>query len=420
LKTAIVTVSTLLVCLLLMGAMFDTTGSDEGAYRQLQVYTEVLQRIKSEYVEEPDLKSVTVGAVTGLLEALDPFASYLDAEQYKEYLKSKGTQKGDVGLVLSRRPGTVSVVDSIAGSPADKAGIVTGDLIESIRGIGTRDMPLAYAELLLQGKPGTTIELSLLSLRNPEPKSITLTRAAIQYPRVSEKLLDDQIGHIQVRAMMPGTAAEVGNAVRSLEKQGAKKLLLDLRHCAAGTPEEGIAVADVFLEKGLISYLVGQKMPRRNFEATPPTTSLPLVVLTNRGTATGAEVAAAALLDNKRAEVVGERTYGDASVRQPIPMDPGGAIIISVAKYYSPGGKAIQDNAVTPTHPVAEIEPIVTEEDEEAVEPEPRAPGQDPILNKGIEVLGGKVQAASPKPERRTNEELPPRRFPPNQVRPEP
>jgi carboxyl-terminal processing protease len=181
--------------------------------------------------------------------------------------------------------------------------------------------------------------------------------------------------------------------VKDLQKQGAVKLILDLRYCGTGTPEDGMAAANLFQQKGLMTYAEGQHYPRKDFEADPSKaiTALPLVVLTNRGTAAGAEVAAAALLDSKRAEqVVGERTYGDASVRQAIAMDDGGAIILSVAKYYSPSGKAIQDVGVAPTVQVMEAEPAAAEADEDEEAPPEEAPaakpGDDPILKKALEV----------------------------------
>ncbi|MGE5569729.1 MAG: S41 family peptidase [Rhodospirillales bacterium] len=398
LRNRVVVVSTVLVAVLLMGALLGKSAAEDGAYKQLAVYTEVLSHIKGDYVEEPDLKSVTLGAVNGLLESIDPFASYLNADQYKEYQKNKGAQQGGVGLVLSKRFGYVGVVDAIPGSPAAKAGLTTGDMVESISGVATRDMPLAYAEMLLQGKPGTTVEISVLSVRHPEPKKITLTRAVIEYPKVEYKMLPGEIGYVKAEAMVPGTAADLASAVQKLEQQGAKKLILDLRNSSAGTPEEGIQAANLFQEHGLISYLQGQRVPRRDFEADPAkaVTKLPMVVLTNRGTANGAEIVAAALLDNKRAEVVGERTYGDAALRRPITMDDGGAIILSVAKYYSPGGKAIQDTGVTPTHQVSESESLgeIGEEEAPEEEPPPTPPEEDPILKKGIEVLTKGAQAA--------------------------
>src|SRR5258705_5680955 len=177
-KFTIVFASTTLAALLLVGAVIGKSASPDGPYHHLAVYTEVLSRIKSEYVEEPDLKSVTLGALNGLLESIDPFASYLNADQYKEYQKNFDTYKGDVGLVLSKRFGYIGVVSAIPGSPAAKAGLTTGDILESIKGVATRDMPLAYANLLLRGNPGTTIDLTVLR-RRPEPQKMTLTRAVL-------------------------------------------------------------------------------------------------------------------------------------------------------------------------------------------------------------------------------------------------
>lgn len=383
--------STCLAAVLLVGAVLNKQAADT-PYRHLAVYTEVLHRIKSDYVEEPDLKSVTLGAINGLLQSLDPFASYLSAEQYKEYVKQKDALKGDVGLVLSWKYGYLGVVGTLPGSPAAKARLVTGDMLETIRGISTRDMPLAYAELLLRGKPGTSIELSVLSLRQQEPRKVTLTRSIIEAPPLSWRVLPQQVGHLEVTSLLAGKVAEAAAALGELEKQGVTRLVLDLRNCATGGPEEGIALANLFLEQGLISYLEGQRVSRQEFKADPGKVRWrqPVVVITNRGTAGGAEVAAAALLDNKRAEVVGEPTYGNAAVRKPVNLDDGGAIILAVAKYYSPGGKAIQDARVTPSVQVIESEPLAQSEEEEPGPPEPERgpkPEEDPLLQKAIEIL---------------------------------
>ncbi len=401
LKVLVLTFSTCLAALLLLGGMLDKPAGG-APYRQLSVFTEVLHRIKSDYVEEPDLKSVTLGAINGLLQSLDPFASYLNAEQYKEYVKQKDALKGDVGLVLSWKYGYLGVVGTVPGSPAAKAGLVTGDMLETIRGISTRDMPLAYAELLLRGKPGTTVEISVLSLRQQEPRKITLTRAVIEVPPLSWKMLPDQVGYLPIPSLLPGKAAEAASALRELANQGATRLVLDLRNCATGTPEEGIALANLFLENGLITYLEGQRVSRQEFKADPAKVvwRLPAVVITNRGTAAGAEVAAAALLENKRAEVVGEPTYGNAAVRKPVNLDDGGAVILAVAKYYSPSGKAIQDARVIPSVQVLGSEPIPESEEEPEV-PEPERslrPEEDRLLQKAIEVLTRGRAGASARP----------------------
>jgi carboxyl-terminal processing protease len=349
------------------------SASPDGPYHHLAVYTEVLSRIKSEYVEEPDMKSVTLGALNGLLESIDPFASYLNAEQYKEYLKKKDAYKGEVGLVLSKRAGYVGVVSALPGSPAAQAGIAAGDFIETIKGVATRDMPLAYAEETLRGEPGSTIEISLFKSRRPDPQKVTLTRAVVTAPAVFSEMLPDQIGYIRPETLGAGKVKEVAAAVTKLQQQGAKRILLDLRNCAVGEPKNGIELAGLFIDKGLITYLQGQRSPRQDFQAdaTKTITKLPLQVITNRGTAGAAEIAASALLDDKRAALVGERSYGDAALRKAVTMDDGGAIILSVAKYYSPSGKAIQDVGVTPQtllpEPASQVE---LDEDGNPVAPE--------------------------------------------------
>jgi carboxyl-terminal processing protease len=383
--------SALLVILLLIGSVIGQSAAPDQPYRQLNVYTEVLSRIKSEYVEEPDMKTVTLGAMNGLLESLDPFASYLNAEQYQEYIKS--THKGETGLLLSKKFGYLGVVNTAPGSPAAKAGLATGDVLETIKGISTRDMPLAYANLLLNGQPGTTIEIGAVRVRrSTEPQKILLTRAAPSYPSVESKMLPEAIGYVRPQTLVAAKLKETASAVESLQKQGAKRLILDLRNTAVGSPAEGVALANLFIPRGMLTYLEGQRTTRQNFEADPAKTisKLPLVVLTNRGTADGAEVASAALLELKRAELVGEKTYGDAALRRAITMEDGSAVILSVAKYYSPSGKAIQDNGVTPGTLILEQEAQL-EVDENGdplpqAEPEKKST-EDPALKKAIEVV---------------------------------
>jgi carboxyl-terminal processing protease len=404
----IVMCSTCLVALLLLGGVV-TKGADGGSkndtvYKHLSVYSEVLSRIKTEYVEEPDMSSVTLGALNGLLESIDPYASYLNASHYKEYLKNFDTYKGDLGMVLAKKFGYITIVSVVPGSAADKAGLTTGDFLESIKGVGTRDMPLAYARLLLKGEPGSEADITVLR-RKPEPQALKLQRAVITYPAVESKMLPDNVGYIKAASMVEGRAKDVGAAAQALAKQGAQRLVLDLRFCATGDAEEGVALANDFMDKGLITYAVGQKFPRKDFNADPKkaVSNLPLVVLVNRGTAAAAEIAAAALQGNKRAGLVGEHTYGDASILRPISMEDGSAIILSVAKYYSPDAKAIQDNGVTPEQLVADNDNSAANDDDDNDDtPAPRSPtpatvpgpggaagakAGDAVLDKGIEAV---------------------------------
>lgn len=399
-KYTVVSASACLTVLLLIGTVLGQGASPDDTYKHLGVFTDVVSRIKSEYVEEPDMKSVTLGALNGMLEAIDPFASYLNADQYKDYLKNRDVRRSDIGLILSKKFGYVAVVGVVPGSPASKAGFSTNDMIETIKGIATRDMPLAYANLLLQGDPGSSVELSVVRVQRPEPQTVKLVRANSVDSPVEDRLLAGQAGYLKPGALTSATLRETAADIDRLQKQGAQKLILDLRNTAVGSPQDGMGLANLFLSKGRLTYLQGQRVPRQNFDAdsSKTVTNLPLVVLTNRGTADGAEVAAAALQDNKRAQLVGERTYGDASLRRAITMDDGGAIILSVAKYYSADGKAIQDNGVTPGTLVAEAEPAPEVDDNGEPLTAPSQPPQqpqkkledDPVVKKALELPGGK------------------------------
>jgi carboxyl-terminal processing protease len=388
LQFLVTVVSLMLVGVLLLGAANKGTSSPEETYRHIGVFAEVLSKIKSDYVEEPDMKNVTLGAMNGLLESLDPYASYLSADQYKQYQKTKTDAKGWTGLLLAKRFGYIAIIDSVPGSPADKVGLSTGDMLETIQGVNTRDMPLAYAEMMLLGDIGTTV---VLRFRSPEPTKMSIVRGPIQWPAVTSKMMSDGIGYVQVPTLEGKRVSDVAAAVQAIEKQGAKKIVLDLRNCASGAPESGIALANLFIDKGRLGYSTGQKSPRQNYEADPAKaiTKLPLTVMTNRGTAGAAEIAANAFSDLRRGEIVGERTYADAGIRRPIVLDDGSAVILSVAKFYNAEDKALQEVAVQPSVPVVDNDPGDTGEEgaEDAPKKEEKPKStEDAILKKALEV----------------------------------
>jgi carboxyl-terminal processing protease len=368
-KAAILVSSFAVLLFIVVGNMGGVhASSNDGAYRQLQVYSEVLSRVRSEYVEEPNIPKVTDGALHGLLESLDSNSSYMTAEAYKAYKAHKKDAKGEIGATVSKRFGYADVVSVMPGSPAEKAGIESTDIFESIEGISTRDMSLPEIRSILAGAPGTTVNVSVVRARRAEPQKVAITRDVVTIPPVAQKMIEDGIGYIKVDALPKGKAQEIAADVKSLEKSGAKKLVLDLRYSADGEESEGVAVANLFLNHGTIAYLQGQKYPREPFNADPAkaVTTLPMAVLVNKGTAGAAEIVAAAVLENARGDVVGDKTFGDGSVQKTIDLPDGGALILSVAKYYSPGGKAIQDAAVTPNVVIAdEADAVVSEDDDQ-------------------------------------------------------
>jgi len=402
LKVTILASSLAILLFTIVGGFVNVrASSNEGAYRQLSVYSEVLSRIRLEYVEEPNIPVVTNGALHGLLESLDANSSYLSAAEYKRYKTTMKTDgKADIGAAVSKRFGYAAVVAVIPGGPADKAGVENSDIIESIEGKSTHDMSLAEIRGMLSGEVGSTITVAVVRPRRAEPEKIVITRDVVTIPPVSDKMLADNVGYIKVDAFPEGKTQEIAAKIRDLQKQGAKKLVLDLRNSASGAESEGVATANLFLDHGTITYLQGQKYPRQAFNADPAKdiTRLPVAVLVNRGTAGPAEIVAAAILENARGDVVGDKTFGDGSVQKLIEMPDNSALILSVAKYYSPGGKAIQDASVTPNVVVAdaiEDDGGLPDVDEQAAPGE--KPGekkeekpknlQDDQLNKALEVL---------------------------------
>ncbi|HET9695851.1 MAG TPA: S41 family peptidase [Terriglobales bacterium] len=398
-KAVLLVFSVALVIFTVVGGLRVSAATDDGAYRQLGVFSEVLSRIRTEYVEEPNIPQVTDGALHGLLESLDANSSYLTPAEYKEVKAHSGEAKGQIGATVSKRFGYAAVVSVLPGGAAEKAGVETSDIIEAIENKSTREMSLAEVQNLLSGPVGSNVTVSIVRARRAEPLKLTITRDLTKYPAVDEKLLQDSIGYIKVDAFPNGKTQEIAAKIKSAQDQGAKKLILDLRDSSDGDVKEGIAAANLFLDHGTITYLQGQKYPRETFTADSKkaVTNLPLVVLVNRGTGGPAEVLAAAVLENARGDVVGDKTFGLGSVQKTIPIPDGSALILSVAKYYTPNGKAIQDNAITPNITVADNNDdfVLPDDDDDSssnAEPEKKAKtmDNDQQLQRAIQVLKNK------------------------------
>jgi len=357
-------------------------GADQdGAYRQMNVYQQVLKRIQTDYVTEPNMQDVTTGALHGLLESLDADSSYLTPTEYKIYKDRPATGVGQVGLTVSKRFGYATVVNVLPGSPADRDHINDGDVIESIGDQSTRELSLAVIRMLLDGKPGTTVTLSLVRPRKADPDKLTLTRAIVPVHALSEQAYEN--ASILYLKPVVINKARVDEMAAKIKANKSRKVLLDLRDVSGGDPEEGLRLANFFINQGTLGALEGQKFPKQTFTADPSKylTSTPLAVLVNRGTYGAAELTAAAIEGAKRGDVVGERTFGEGSVQKTIDLPDGAALLLTVAKFEGPDGKKIQDEAVVPTLQVGQN----TDDDQE----ESPTKGDEP-LNKALQLLKAK------------------------------
>ncbi|HKS96123.1 MAG TPA: S41 family peptidase [Terriglobia bacterium] len=399
-RALLISISSVLILYIVLGGVMgksDSATTSEKAYRDLGVYSEVLDRIKSDYVTEPNLNHVTDGAIRGLLEALDPYSTYLTPAQYKDYLAHPNPGPGEMGMYVSKRGGFATVVSVLPGGPAEKAGVKAGDLLDRIENSPTREYSVIQLDRLLDGAPGSTVQVSLVREARGEPQTVTITRAVLNYPPVVAKMLDDGAGYLRLAAFNKGKAAEVSTKLQELIAKGANKIVLDLRNCAGGETDEAVDTASLFLDKGLVAYLAGQRYPRKDFDAKPNghVCELPLAVLINQSTAGPAELVAAAVSENKRGQVVGVRSFGEGVFQQLIPVGDGSALLLSVAKYYGPDGKAIQDNGVTPNVvQSAESDVANLDEDTEAETPEQFGGKDDLQLQKALEILKQKPAVA--------------------------
>ena len=384
-----------------LGVHASSNSSNDSAYTHIQVYSEVLHRIRTEYVEEPNMPSVTNGALHGLLESLDANSSFMTPSEYRAFKQTKADAKAGIGATVSKCFGYAAVVSVVPGGPADKAGVTAGDILEFVDGKSTHDMSLAALKMKLTGDTGSRVECAIIRARKVEPQKVTIVREVVNPPAVQEQVLGD-VGYIKALALTKGKAQEIANKIKSLQKQNVKKLVLDLRNDSEGDEEEGVAVANLFLSKGTISTLQGQKFAKVTYTADPQKkiTDLPLAVLVNRGSAGPAELVAAAIFENQRGDVVGDKTFGEGSVQKLIEVPDGSALILSVAKYYTPNGKIIQDTGITPNVLVAasndDLAALPDDDDSTPDEPQKAAPTkEDDQLRRAIEVLKIKAQKAS-------------------------
>jgi carboxyl-terminal processing protease len=406
-KILLLVLSVVLVLTVFMGARSQGVSAagepQDGAYRQINVYSEVLRHIQSDYVTDPNINLVTNGALRGLLESLDADSSYLTPSDYKLYKadKARTDAKAQVGINISKRYGYATVISVVPGSPADKAGLIDGDILEAISGKDTRDISLAMINMMLEGAPGSELTVGVVRPRKAVPDKLTMTRTIVPEPAVSDQLYENSsILYLKPVILDREHVQAVEAKLKAANKTGNKKVLLDLRDVASGDMAEATRMANFFIKSGTIATLEGQKVEKVVYSADPakvldPTTSM--VVLVNRGTAGPGELVAAALLDDKRAELVGEKTFGEGAQQKVFELPDGAALILSIAKYGEPSGKKLQDDGVTPDVLVAgNFEEPGGDDDSETPESSATTPAKpavqvDDQLSKALDVLKAKT-----------------------------
>ena len=321
---------------------------------ELRTFSDVFGRIKNDYVESVEDKELLENAIRGMLTGLDPHSSYLDVDQFKELQVGTSGQFGGLGIEVGMEDGFVKVIAPIDDTPAQRAGVQAGDLVIRLDDTPVKGMSLSDAVKIMRGEPGTDIELTIVREGLDKPLQVTITRDIIKVKSVKRRTLEPGYGYLRISQFQSKTADYLEDAIRDLKKENddnLKGLVLDLRNNPGGVLNGAVAVSDAFLTKGLIVYTEGRiDDSRLRFNATPDDllNGKPIVVLVNQGSASASEIVAGALQDHKRAIILGSKTFGKGSVQTILPLSGGTALKLTTARYFTPSGRSIQAEGITP------------------------------------------------------------------------
>ncbi len=351
--------------LALMGLRNDgnAAAKDKNFYKDIKTFNEVLDMVRKNYVDEVDTTPLMQGAINGMIRSLDPHSAFMTPDLYKELEVETQGQFGGIGIEIMILKEVLTVVSPIEDTPAFNAGIKPGDQILKIDGKSTKDITTVEAVQKLRGPKDTKVTISILRENMAAPKDITLTRAVIQIKSVKFKKLEDRIGYIRIAAFQERTVEDLRKALKDLNEKNnpLKGLVLDLRNDPGGLLTQAVEVSDVFLKEGTIVSTRGRvKSMESKSTARDDNNEIgcPIVVLVNEGTASAAEIVAGALQDNGRALIMGTQTFGKASVQTVIPLEGGSALKLTTARYYTPKGRSIQAEGITPDITVPFINPV--------------------------------------------------------------
>ncbi|ESS69827.1 carboxy-terminal-processing protease CtpA [Methyloglobulus morosus KoM1] len=330
-------------------------------FEDLRTFTEIFGRIKRDYVEPVSDKKLLEDAIRGMLSGLDPHSSYLVSEEYQELKEGTTGQFGGLGIEVTMENGFIKVVSPIDDTPAQRAGIKTGDLIVRLDDEPVKGMTLADAVKKMRGEPGSKIVLTVVREGAEAPLKLTLVRAVIKVQSVKSRILEKDYGYLRISSFQSGTGESLKEAIANLKKENAsrlKGLVLDLRNNPGGVLNAAVDVSDAFLKSGLIVYTEGRiENSEMRFNASPDDLldGAPMVVLINAGSASASEIVAGALQDQKRAVIMGEKSFGKGSVQTILPTTNGAAVKLTTARYYTPSGRSIQAEGIEPDIALANV-----------------------------------------------------------------
>jgi len=344
-----------------------TIGPGPLPLEELRTFTDVFANIKSNYVEPVADKELLENAIRGMLSGLDPHSTYLDKEAFKELQVGTTGEFGGLGIEVGMEDGFVKVIAPIDDTPAQRAGIAAGDLIIRLDDTPVKGLSLRDAVGIMRGKPGSKIVLTVVREGADAPLKITITRAIIKVKSVKSRLLGDGVGYVRITQFQSHTGDNLLTAIDQLNKDNKadlKGLVLDLRNNPGGVLNAAVDVADAFLKKGMIVYTKGRARDSRvEFKATPGDVlaAAPIVVLINVGSASASEIVSGALQDHHRAVIMGSRSFGKGSVQTVLPMKNGAALKLTTARYYTPSGRSIQAEGITPDIPLEHVKVTAVE-----------------------------------------------------------
>jgi carboxyl-terminal processing protease len=321
---------------------------------ELKAFTQIFAKIKNDYVQTVDDRELIENAIRGMLEGLDPHSSYLDQSAYTDLQEGTSGEFGGLGIEVGMEDGFVKVISPIDDTPAEKAGIESGDLIIRLDDMPVKGMALNDAVKSMRGKPGTDISLTIVRSGEERPLKIVITRAVIKVKSVRSSTLEPGLGYLRISQFQAHTGEDLRRELEKLigeNNNSLNGLILDLRNNPGGVLGAAVAVSDLFLEKGLIVYTEGRvKDSKLKFNAKPEDiiAKAPLIVLVNGGSASASEIVAGALQDHNRAIIMGEKTFGKGSVQTILPLENESALKLTTARYYTPNGRSIQASGIIP------------------------------------------------------------------------